>query len=208
MSATSSRCHFVLARSVVRRGCRSGPCSSGHGESRGRLTSVRSSPGSPGGRTIREYVFDVLVLRSAVTVIWFAALGGSALRIQLSGARNGAGAASENPEAALFELLSAYPFPIIHVDRRHRVGGHLLCRGCGRWCDRARDLLVEGSLHPSRWLTMVWGRSSARSRSCCSSWVVRGAAVGRDRHCITVRADPGGNVRRGLSRLAGRSRCA
>ncbi len=62
------------------------------------------------GRTVREFIVSVVLLPTVMVMFWMAALGGSALDAQLSGARDIAGAVNENISTALFELLEVFPF--------------------------------------------------------------------------------------------------
>ena len=59
------------------------------------------------GRTIREYMLGVLLVPSAVSMVWFAIFGGAGIDAQRTGAADLIGAASE---VSLFALLETYPF--------------------------------------------------------------------------------------------------
>ncbi|WP_241153637.1 BCCT family transporter [Nocardioides pantholopis] len=59
------------------------------------------------GRTIRQFVSGVLLVPSMVSLVWFCIFGGSALRLQQTGAADIAGEGST--EGQLFSLLEAYP---------------------------------------------------------------------------------------------------
>ncbi|MDO5500566.1 MAG: BCCT family transporter [Propionibacteriaceae bacterium] len=62
------------------------------------------------GRTIREFVFGVLLVPTLLTIVWFSVLGGSALYRELSGAGGMvAEDGSVDTNLALFQLLEAYP---------------------------------------------------------------------------------------------------
>ncbi|NED98065.1 BCCT family transporter [Phytoactinopolyspora alkaliphila] len=68
------------------------------------------------GRTIREFVAGVLIVPTAVTFLWFAVLGGSALHRQLYGEGGLVDRAADDPfervvpENALFGLLDGLPW--------------------------------------------------------------------------------------------------
>src|SRR3712207_6719769 len=62
------------------------------------------------GRTIREFVFGVILAPSVVSFVWFAILGGAAINLQLSGAvDNLAETAANNQPGALFLTLEQFP---------------------------------------------------------------------------------------------------
>jgi glycine betaine transporter len=96
------------------------------------------------GRTIREFVFGVVLAPSLVTFVWFSVLGGISINLQLGGT-DLAGALKQGQETALFELLRQYPwfaltalivvilvafFFISGADAASLVMGMLSCRGC------------------------------------------------------------------------------
>jgi choline-glycine betaine transporter len=59
------------------------------------------------GRTIREFVLGVLLVPTAVSVLWFVVFGGAGLNLQL----NGVDIAGKGNEAAgFFAALQQYPF--------------------------------------------------------------------------------------------------
>jgi choline/carnitine/betaine transport len=57
------------------------------------------------GRTIRQFVVGVLLIPSAVSLIWFAVFGGAAINLQ----RNGTDLAAQDTEGQLFGLLNSLP---------------------------------------------------------------------------------------------------
>ncbi|WP_432560162.1 BCCT family transporter [Granulicoccus sp. GXG6511] len=61
------------------------------------------------GRTIREFVFGVLLVPTLLTVVWFSVLGGSALYRELNGGGLVAEDGSVDTNLALFQLLDSYP---------------------------------------------------------------------------------------------------
>ncbi|MFI7066176.1 BCCT family transporter [Kribbella sp. NPDC050124] len=96
------------------------------------------------GRTIREFVFGVVLAPSVVTFVWFSILGGISINLQLGGT-DLAGALERGQETALFELLRQYPwfavtalivvilvafFFISGADAASLVMAMLSCRGC------------------------------------------------------------------------------
>jgi len=62
------------------------------------------------GRTVREFVFGVLLVPTALTFLWFAVLGGAAIHQQTDGSGGLVGAdGSVDVESALFTLLGDLP---------------------------------------------------------------------------------------------------
>ncbi|AUG81056.1 choline transporter [Kitasatospora sp. MMS16-BH015] len=109
------------------------------------------------GRTIRQFLLGVLLVPSGATVIWFCVMGGTAIRLDATGAADLVGTISQGAEASLFETLKALPlggvtsvvavllvmtFFITSADSASLVLGSLSSRG---------------SLHPRTWLVVVWG---------------------------------------------------
>ncbi|WP_189217660.1 MULTISPECIES: BCCT family transporter [Streptomyces] len=109
------------------------------------------------GRTVREFLFGVLLVPSGATVTWFCVLGGTALRLESTGAADLAGAARDGAEASLFAMLDALPigtvtsflamilvmaYFITSADSASLVMGSLTSRG---------------ALHPPSWLVVLWG---------------------------------------------------
>ncbi len=109
------------------------------------------------GRTVREFLFGVLLVPSGATVVWFCVLGGTALRLESTGAADLAGAMRKGAEASLFAMLDALPvgtvtsylaivlvmaYFITSADSASLVMGSLTSRG---------------ALDPPSWLVVLWG---------------------------------------------------
>ena len=62
------------------------------------------------GRTIREYMLGVLLVPSAVSMVWFAIFGGAGIVAQRDGAADLVNAAQE---VSLYQLLETYPLTSI-----------------------------------------------------------------------------------------------
>lgn len=61
------------------------------------------------GRSIREFIFNVLLIPTIIGFIWFAAFGGAAISVEIAGA-----AVSELPlEESLFGVFSNYPLSMV-----------------------------------------------------------------------------------------------
>ena len=61
------------------------------------------------GRSVRELILGVVMFPSMLSFLWMAVFGGSALRVQLEGTRDIAGAVSEDVSTAMFEMFTAFP---------------------------------------------------------------------------------------------------
>ncbi len=109
------------------------------------------------GRTVRQFLVGVLLVPSGATVIWFCVMGGTAIRLDGTGAADLVETIPQGAEASLFEMLRSLPaggvtsviavllvmtFFITSADSASLVLGSLSSRG---------------SLHPRTWLVVVWG---------------------------------------------------
>lgn len=61
------------------------------------------------GRTIREFIFGVLLVPLIITIIWFAVVGGSSLHAEINGTVELFKAISADTGAGIFVLLTTYP---------------------------------------------------------------------------------------------------
>lgn len=64
------------------------------------------------GRTIRQFVAGVLLVPSAVFFLWFTIMGGSAIKLDMGGAKIGE-ATSANLDTAFFSLLEELPLSLL-----------------------------------------------------------------------------------------------
>lgn len=65
------------------------------------------------GRTIKEFVFGVLLVPTIITFVWLSAFGGSAIYLELFGEGGIAQPANDNYSTALFVLLENFPLSTI-----------------------------------------------------------------------------------------------
>lgn len=108
------------------------------------------------GRTIRQYVLGVLVAPSVATILWFAVLGGAALDLQ----RNGvdiAAAASDSPQAALFEVLEQYPLTIVTSIAVVVLAAIFFVSGADAGAIVLGSFSSWGDEEPKTWLVLMWG---------------------------------------------------
>ncbi|MEV4440158.1 BCCT family transporter [Streptomyces sp. NPDC049577] len=109
------------------------------------------------GRTIREFLVGVLLVPSGATIVWFCVMGGSALRLDMTGAADMAGTVKQGAEASLFALLETLPVATL----TSWVAMALVMTYFITSADSASlvmgSLSSRGALHPRTWLVVVWG---------------------------------------------------
>ncbi|KIF00574.1 hypothetical protein PL81_40430, partial [Streptomyces sp. RSD-27] len=109
------------------------------------------------GRTIREFLIGVLLVPSGATVVWFCVMGGTAIRLDSTGAADLASKAKEGAEASLFAMLDALPLGTL----TSWVAMALVMTYFITSADSASlvmgSLTSRGSLHPPTWLVVTWG---------------------------------------------------
>ena len=110
------------------------------------------------GRTIREFVFSVVVVPSLVSLVWFAIFGGSAIHLEQIGQSIwGDGAA----EGQLFALLDSFPLGGVTAF----IAMILLATFFVTSADSASTVMgtmsQNGRLNASRPVTAMWGIATA-----------------------------------------------
>lgn len=108
------------------------------------------------GRTIREYVLGVLVAPSVATIVWFAVLGGAALNLQREGT-DIAAAASDSPQAALFEVLGQYPLSSVTSLAVVILAAVFFVSGADAGAIVLGTFSSWGDEEPKTWLVLMWG---------------------------------------------------
>ena len=63
------------------------------------------------GRSVREFLFGVIVIPTLLSFVWMSVFGGSALYVQSAGITDLAAAVNEDVATAMFVMLSSFPFP-------------------------------------------------------------------------------------------------
>ncbi|WP_018024293.1 BCCT family transporter [Corynebacterium ulceribovis] len=105
------------------------------------------------GRTIREFVFGVLLVPSAVSVVWFAIFGGSAIKAEQAGES----IAADSVEEQLFGLLDSFPAGTA----ASMIAMVLLATFFITSADSASTVMAtmsqNGRLATSRWVVAFWG---------------------------------------------------
>ena len=105
------------------------------------------------GRTIREFVFGVMLVPSAVSVVWFAIFGGSAIKAE----QIGESIAADSVEEQLFGLLHSFPAGTV----ASIIAMILLATFFITSADSASTVMAtmsqNGRLATSRWVVAFWG---------------------------------------------------
>ncbi|WP_204033125.1 BCCT family transporter [Micromonospora qiuiae] len=109
------------------------------------------------GRTVRQFLIGVLLVPSGASTVWFAIMGGSALRVQATGLRDLVSDAAVGSEQALFGLLEALPLAAL----TSVVAMVLVALYFVTSADSASlvlgSLASRGALRPHRMLVVSWG---------------------------------------------------
>ncbi len=105
------------------------------------------------GRTIRQFIGGVILVPSAVSLVWFAIFGGSAMRLQ---EQNRLGDET-TPEGRLFAVLQEFPVATITSLLVMVLVGIFFVSGADAASIVMGTLSQKGSLEPSRWAVVFWG---------------------------------------------------
>lgn len=109
------------------------------------------------GRTVREYMIGVLLAPSALTVVWFAVLGGATLDLQLSGQRDIAAAAAQSEQDALFAVLDAFPLATVTSLAVIFLAAVFFVSGADAGAIVVGTFASRGDPDPKRWQVVLWG---------------------------------------------------
>ncbi|MFF5345459.1 BCCT family transporter [Streptomyces althioticus] len=105
------------------------------------------------GRTIRQFIGGVILVPSAVSLVWFAIFGGSAMRLQ---EQNRLGDET-TPEGRLFAVLQEFPIATATSLLVMVLVGIFFVSGADAASVVMGTLSQKGSLEPSRWAVVFWG---------------------------------------------------
>ncbi|MFF2572079.1 BCCT family transporter [Streptomyces sp. NPDC058084] len=109
------------------------------------------------GRTVREFLIGVLLVPSGATVIWFCVMGGTAIRLDSTGAADLAGAVKGGPEASLFAMLDALPIGTVTSYLAMLLVMTYFVTSADSASLVMGSLTSRGALHPRTWLVVAWG---------------------------------------------------
>jgi choline/carnitine/betaine transport len=106
------------------------------------------------GRTIRQFVGGVILVPSVVSLVWFAVLGGTAMKLEA----DGAGLTDETtPEGQLFSVLREYPIATTTSLLVMILVGIFFVSGADAASIVMGTLSQRGTLEPSRPVVITWG---------------------------------------------------
>jgi choline/carnitine/betaine transport len=105
------------------------------------------------GRTIRQFVTGVLLIPSAVSLLWFAVFGGAAIVAQ----RDGTDLASRPIEGQLFGLLDTLPLGAVLGVIAMLLVAIFFVSGADAASIVMGSLSQRGTIHPSRGVVVFWG---------------------------------------------------
>ena len=105
------------------------------------------------GRTIRQFVAGVVLIPSAVSLLWFAIFGGAAIDLQ----RSGTDLASRSTEGQLFGLLDAMPLGAILSVIAMLLVAIFFVSGADAASIVMGTLSQKGTIHPGRVVVIFWG---------------------------------------------------
>jgi choline/carnitine/betaine transport len=110
------------------------------------------------GRSIRQFVTGVILIPSAVSLVWFAIFGGAAIDQQRTVDPTGAvGLASQSTEGQLFGLLGSMPGGAILSVLAMVLIAIFFVSGADAASVVMGTLSSRGSIEPARWVVIFWG---------------------------------------------------
>jgi choline/carnitine/betaine transport len=110
------------------------------------------------GRSIRQFVTGVILIPSAVSLVWFAIFGGAAIDQQRTVDPTGAvGLAAQTTEGQLFGLLGSMPGGAILSVLAMVLIAIFFVSGADAASVVMGTLSSRGSIEPARWVVIFWG---------------------------------------------------
>ncbi|MFD4641536.1 BCCT family transporter [Lentzea sp. NPDC058436] len=106
------------------------------------------------GRTIKQFVAGVILVPSAVSLVWFAILGGTAIFEQRSGADI---AGQSTPESQLFTLLGQFPLAAVAGVVVMILVAIFFVSGADAASIVMGTLSQEGTIEPKKPVVIFWG---------------------------------------------------
>lgn len=106
------------------------------------------------GRTIRQFVTGVLLVPSAVSLLWFAVFGGAGIS-ESDAIADSEGSVDSN--YALFDLLQQYPIASVTTVIVMLLVGIFFVSGADAASLVMGTLSQRGTIEPKTWLVIFWG---------------------------------------------------
>ncbi|HZG89599.1 MAG TPA: BCCT family transporter [Pseudonocardia sp.] len=130
------------------------------------------------GRTIRQFVVGVMLIPSAVSLIWFAIFGGAAIQLQ----RSGTDLASQDVEGQLFGLLDSFPLGGLLSIIAMLLVAIFFVSGADAASVVMGTLSQRGTIQPSRWVVIFWG---VLMGAIAAIMLIVGAASGEEDNALS-----------------------
>ncbi len=116
------------------------------------------------GRTIREFVFGVLLVPSLITFVWIALLGGTALYMELTDTGTILEAVRQDVAVALFQTIETLPMPTEAIVMTGGVATMLIAVYFITSADSGTlvitTIMANGDPEPPRLQRVLWGLGS------------------------------------------------
>jgi choline/carnitine/betaine transport len=105
------------------------------------------------GRSIKQFVVGVMLIPSAVSLVWFAIFGGAAINLQ----RSGTDLAAQSTEGQLFGLLNSLPLGTVLSIIAMLLVAIFFVSGADAASIVMGTLSQKGTIEPQRWIVVFWG---------------------------------------------------
>ncbi|MFE6921354.1 BCCT family transporter [Nocardia sp. NPDC057663] len=112
------------------------------------------------GRTIRQFVTGVLLVPSAVSLVWFAVFGGAGIAEQADDGALTEADGSVDSNFALFHLLDQYPITSVTTVVVMILVGIFFVSGADAASIVMATLSERGTIEPSRLIVIFWGAAT------------------------------------------------
>ncbi|WP_066050871.1 glycine betaine uptake BCCT transporter [Robertmurraya korlensis] len=106
------------------------------------------------GRSIREFVFFVLLIPSVIVFLWFSAFGGSAIALEHNGI---ATISNLSPEESLFGVFANYPLSMVASITAMILIGSFFITSADSGTYVLGMMTTNGSHHPGNKIKFTWG---------------------------------------------------
>ncbi|TWF94547.1 choline/carnitine/betaine transport [Saccharopolyspora dendranthemae] len=108
------------------------------------------------GRTIRQFIGGVLMVPSAVSLVWFAIFGGASIDTQKHANVYGDG----SPEAQTFAVLDHLPLALVTAVLVMILVAIFFVSGADAASIVMGTLSQRGAIEPSKWVVIFWGAAT------------------------------------------------
>lgn len=109
------------------------------------------------GRTIREYVFGVLIMPPLLACLWIGVFGGAALNMELGGDIGLAATTQDNITVALFEMFELMPFSMLLSGVAMLLIFVFLVTSADSASYIVSQMTDSGSINPPLYKRITWG---------------------------------------------------